>query len=142
MRYISNNVQNGWMLRRGLRGRWLTVYLHHYPAGCSEKTERMHNHPWKYSISLLLKGRMTEQIFSRTRRRLGPSLRFYTHDTHHRVVSGLGWSLFIGIARMQHRNPSFTCRVPEGYAHYTELTPEEVGYRFDVTSSIKRTGLR
>ena len=42
MRAIDVRIQGRWLRRRGLRGRWITVYVHRY--GGQESTERLHSH--------------------------------------------------------------------------------------------------
>ena len=60
MRMIDVRIQGSWLRRRGVRGRWITVYLHRY--GGSESTERMHSHPWVLAFGIVLRGRLLEFV--------------------------------------------------------------------------------
>ena len=137
MKYIDVKIQNDWLHRRGFRGRWLTIYLHRY-GGASESTERFHAHPWRWAISFLFKGSFREYLAgpleddTYPRFRFAPSLAIYSRFDLHRIISGSGASLFIGLFRTQILEiDTASCKVPEGFCHYTELTPGEPGFRSD-----------
>ena len=124
MRYIDVNVQNGFLRRRGLRGRWLTVYFHRY--GGAEVTERLHSHPWRYCFGVVLWGKLRELVkdaqCASTLRVRGPgSFQGYRSGDMHRIIKGRGASLFLGFGRTQRLLPCATERVPEGFAHYSEV---------------------
>ena len=48
-----------YMLRWGIRTRWLTIYLHRYAGGDTGETP--HNHPWTWWASMVLRGDVTER---------------------------------------------------------------------------------
>ena len=60
MRAIDARIQGRWLRRRGLRGRWITVYVHRY--GGQESTERLHSHPWAVAFEVVLRGRLLEVV--------------------------------------------------------------------------------
>ena len=126
MKYIHSKIQNGYLTRRGLRGRFLTAYLHYY-GGKAESTERYHSHPWKWAISIVLKGGFIDEYETcngsqKNRRRIF-SVSIYDRDLRHRVLDSRAGtiSLFFGIKRDQMPSKSATEKVPEGFAHYSEL---------------------
>lgn len=83
----------------------VNVYLHHFHRG--DDDEALHNHPWSWSLSLILAGGYREE--KRGRSRLGPSGDVYERvllpfqvnlirgDDFHRVelLEADAWSLFI-----------------------------------------------
>ena len=137
MERVDVRIQGGFMHRRGWRGKWITVYFHKYD-GRSETTERMHRHPWKLAISVILKGGFTE--IARKRRRQ-EAARLASRDPRGvgqaravRQVLRRGVrapdrlrgtrgprSLFIGFLRRRTEGENATEKTPEGYAHYTEI---------------------
>lgn len=131
MTFIDSVIQNGFMRRRGWRGRWVTAYVHLY-GGRTEETERFHSHPWKWAVSIVVAGpgfreqweekRGDEEIV-RERWRSPFSIRVYASDDRHRIVHAEEGtrSLFIGLFRQQHESRCATISVPEGYCHYTEV---------------------
>ena len=142
--WVNNDIQHGWLRRRGFRGRRITVYLHRY-GGVVEKTERMHAHPWRKAWSFLIFGTMDEERQTRdgaeliAELRTGPSFRRYALGDRHRIDKGEGWSLFIGWGRLRYWSSHHTCLTPQGYAHYSELTSDEVGFMGDVVTDMRRT---
>lgn len=133
MRWVNVKLQWHFMHRRGLRGRWLTVYLHKY--GGSEVTERFHTHPWRLAFGVILKGVMLERFRAAPhvaeRRRPG-SVRFYSRRTSHRIERAEGLSIFVGLLRTQRPiERAAECPMPEGFGHYTECMPDETGWRPD-----------
>ena len=46
MHFVSTRIQKGYLRRIGIRGRWLTAYIHRY-GGRQESSERFHQHPWR-----------------------------------------------------------------------------------------------
>ena len=134
MRSLDLSLQQGWMRRAGVRGRWVTAYLHRY-AGKTESTERLHTHPWRLCLGIVLRGWLEEAVGEgeiNVRRFL--SVRFYTASTRHRVARGRATTLFIGLGRKQVRGPAdgHWNRVGEGLCHYTELASDEPGFRPDI----------
>ena len=53
---IDVRIQGSWLHRRGLRGRWVTVYVHRY--GGQESTERLHSHPWVLGLRSSAQGQI------------------------------------------------------------------------------------
>ena len=133
MRAIDVRIQETWLRRRGLRGRWVTVYLHRY--GGQESTERLHSHPWVVAFGVVLRGRLVEVVGaeeSAPRRRRFLSVGVYWRKTRHRIEDGDALTVFIGFMRTQ--SPiKRAAEVPtaEGYCHYTEIMPDEAGFRPD-----------
>ena len=126
MTFISTRIQKGYLRRIGFRGRWLTVYWHRY-GGRPEKSERFHQHPWEWVVSVVLRGYLWDATpvqpdppFSR---RMG-SVAVYRRGQEHRIRSaGKGtMSLFVGWNRTQESIPNATVKCREGYCHYTELS--------------------
>ena len=142
MTWIHAKIQNGWMERWGFRGRWLTAYLHRY-GGVAESTERFHRHPWWLSFGVLLSGHLCEEVGRegiwcgqkgcccvKRRRRAAPSFELYWREDQHRIHAGRGWSVFVGLGRSREKlDPGATCRVTEGWCHYTELNVNEEGIK-------------
>ena len=145
MTYIKNKIQDGYLLRKGWRGRFLTVYSHTYGKN-PEKTGRSHKHPWWLAISVVWRGSLHDIIvgedwniddrsvtpWEEHRERAGrwfwPSITFYTRTTEHRVgihTEPGTQSVFIGLFRIQDPAPNATVCTSEGFAHYTELTALE-----------------
>ena len=123
------------LYRRGFRGRYITFYWHTY-NGEVEPTERLHKHPFRLAISIQLKGWLREHrvwngigvvdgVFQRLFTRFAPSIQIYGFTDEHRIMQGEGRTFFIGLFRTQVASPNATIPVPEGYAHYTELTNGE-----------------
>lgn len=76
--------------RDGAGGKW-SLYLHEFHK--SDSPEAMHNHPWRWALSLVLKGGYFEFREKDTGKGtifwLGPgTFNFLRHDTFHRVVLG------------------------------------------------------
>ena len=131
MRAINVRIQGSWLRRRGLRGRWITVYVHRY--GGKESTERLHSHPWAVAFGVVLRGSLLEVVGleeSSPRRRGFLSVGMYRRGTLHRVEDGDAVTLFVGLLRTQTRiERAAEVRTPEGYCHYTEILPDEPGFR-------------
>jgi len=78
--------------------RW-GLYLHCFHR--SDDDGALHNHPWRWAVSLVLKGGYSEERRVGdmvVRRRVEPwTINFLTHDTFHRVdlVRGDAWTLFL-----------------------------------------------
>ena len=140
---VSLSVQNGWLIRCGFRGRFLTVHHHSYSG--KEATERFHTHTWWVAFGIVLKGRIVEEFGDRESGRVRKrvvrsrgSIRVYTRKTAHRIVEADAETVFFGLFRAQKPAlPSSTVRTPEGYSHYTEIMPDEAGFRPDFVSVIR-----
>lgn len=78
----------------------LRVYLHHFVGS---DPDGMHDHPWRYSLSIILCGWYMEQ--RRDGWRVRAWLNWITGDTFHRVVLPEGsqgvWSIFIHGGRVK-----------------------------------------
>ncbi len=78
----------------------LRVYLHHFVAS---DPDGVHNHPWRYSLSIILCGWYMEQRLDEWRVRKW--LNWITGDTFHRIVLPEGspgvWSIFIHSRRVK-----------------------------------------
>ena len=126
MTYINANIQDGFLRRRGFRGRFLTAYWHRY-AGKEEVSGRSHAHPWRFSFGVVLSGGFEEEIvyFPKNRRKLRRflSVSFYFPITFHRLLSVKKntHTLFFGFFRHQSASPPAMVSCPEGYCHYSEL---------------------
>ena len=136
MRVVDVEIQRAWLSRRGLRGRWITAYLHRY-AG-REHTERLHSHPWALAFGVVLKGRLCEVIgdSQRPRQRGFLSVGVYRRCATHRIVQGDALTLFIGLLRTQVPiRVAAEVLTDEGYCHYTELMPDEPGFNDEFVSA-------
>ena len=137
MRVVNVKVQDSWLHRRGIRGRWVTVYIHRY--GGQEKTERFHSHPWMVAIGVLLRGNLLEVMGDKgspPRRRGALSVGLYRRGTLHRIEGGNAMTVFVGLLRSQTRiERTAEVRTAEGYCHYTEIMPDEPGFRSDVVAA-------
>ena len=131
MRIVNVRIQSSWLHRRGLRGRWITVYVHRY--GGQESTERSHSHPWALAFGVVLSGSLLEVVGTEKRppRRRGfLSVGMYWRDTLHRIEDGDALTVFVGLLRTQMRiERAAEVRTAEGYCHYTEIMPDEAGFR-------------
>ena len=117
---ITVSVQDGWLLRKGWRGRWLTAYLHRYNG--KESTERIHTHPWLLAFGIVLRGWIFEQIGEKHLVRRPGSIRIYTRRTSHRIVQADAITLFVGLCRSQAKlDRAAEIKTREGYCHYTEI---------------------
>lgn len=137
MKAIDVKVQGSWLHRRGLRGRWVTLYLHRY--GGHESTERLHSHPWKVAFGVVLRGSLREVVgaaASAPRQRGFLSIGIYRRETLHRIVSGDAVTVFVGLCRSQVRiERAAEISAAEGYCHYTEIMPDEPGFRWDLVAA-------
>lgn len=133
MKAVDVMIQGSWLRRRGVRGRWITVYVHQY--GGRESTERLHSHPWAVAFGVVLRGRLIEVLGTEdcTPRRRGLlSLAMYRRETRHRIEQGDAVTVFVGILRTQTPiEGAAEIRTAEGYCHYTEIMPGEPGFRPD-----------
>ena len=137
MKAIDVRIQGSWLHRRGLRGRWVTVYVHRY--GGQESTERLHSHPWVLAFGVVLRGRLLEVVGGETsspRRRGLLSVAIYRRGTLHRIEDGDALTVFVGLLRTQVRiERAAEVRTAEGFCHYTEIQPDEPGFRPDFVAA-------
>ena len=137
MRAVDVRIQGSWLHRRGLRGRWVTVYLHRYSG--QESTERPHSHPWVVAFGVVLRGRLLEVVGREggsPRRRGLLSLGIYRRGVSHRIEGGDALTVFVGFLRTQVPiERAAEVRMAEGYCHYTEIMPDEPGFRRDLVAA-------
>lgn len=100
----------------------LGVYLHHFHRG--DKDRELHNHPWLWSLALILAGGYVEErrqgdaVIKRT---LGPGrINWISHDDYHRVelIDGDSWTLFIAGPKVS--SWGFWDRDTGGFVHWRE----------------------
>ena len=137
MKAINVRIQGSWLHRRGLRGRWVTMYLHRY--GGRESTERLHSHPWVLAFGVVLRGTLLEFVAaegSAPRHRGFLSLGIYRRSTMHRIEDADAVTFFVGLLRTQKRiERAAEVRTAEGYCHYTEIMPDEPGFRSEFVAA-------
>ena len=137
MRIIDVRIQDPWLRRRGMRGRWITVYVHRY--GGQESTERPHSHPWVLAFGVVVRGTLLEVVGGEgnsLRRRGFLSVGMYRRATLHRIEGGDAVTVFVGLLRTQARvERAAEIRTAEGYCHYTEIMPDEPGFRPDFVTA-------
>lgn len=119
---VNVNIQEGWMMRSGWRGRLVTIYRHVY-SGAAEKSGREHNHPWKLAVSLVVRGGYDEILNGNDKQRRAFSIHWYRNSDHHRLVSVQGGTVtfFLGLCRAQEAAPCYSEITRHGAAHYSEL---------------------
>ena len=119
---VDVNIQEGWMIRKGWRGRYLTAYRHDY-NGTDEKSGREHNHPWALTISIILRGGYSELVNGVLKHRTRFTVHCYRNADHHKIVSVKPGtrSLFLGLCRVQTIGRCYSELTPYGAAHYSEL---------------------
>lgn len=104
----------------------LNVYLHRFEG--SDDDRALHDHPW-HSLSILLKGRLREYVFSnalppgkmieiRHPSRFLPVFRRATHAHRLELIQGPAWTIFITGPRF--RQWGFHC--PNGWRHWRNFT--------------------
>ena len=126
MKRVKTNIQDGWLLRNGFMGRWLTVYSHTF-SGADEVSERFHAHPWLLTISVVLRGGYCERLsvpggFDKVKFRNAFNIHWYRSGVKHRIETMKPGTrtLFFGFGRTQKMAPYATEETPYGYAHYSE----------------------
>ena len=133
MRAVDIMIQGSWLRRRGLRGRWITIYVHQY--GGRESTERLHSHPWAVVFGVVLRRRLIEVLGTENcapRRRGLLSLAMYRRETRHRIEEGDAITVFVGVPRTQTPiERAAEIRTAEVHCHYTEIMSGEPGFRPD-----------
>jgi hypothetical protein len=100
------------------RNRVFNIYLHHFLR--SDDDRALHDHPWLFNCSILVKGAYDEVTFSGTRRRRQWLPYFRWGKAPHRVelVSREVWTVFITGPVV--RDWGFYC--PQGWRHWREFT--------------------
>ena len=141
MRIIDVRIQGSWLRRCGLRGRWITVYLHRYDG--EESTERLHSHPWVLAFGVVLRGGLQEIVGAKRsspRKRGFLSVGIYPKRTLHSIQGGDAVTVFFGLLRTQKPiKKAAEIRTAEGYCHYTEIMPGESGFRSDYMEGVNKT---
>ncbi|HXD98238.1 MAG TPA: hypothetical protein VN646_16940 [Candidatus Acidoferrum sp.] len=88
-----------------VEGERFGVYLHRFHRGDMDR--ELHNHPWRWSFSLILAGGYIEERRSgnqvNTRAVFPGSINWLSQDTFHRVelLDGEAWSLFVAGPKVQ-----------------------------------------
>jgi hypothetical protein len=97
--YLLRYLVRGWSPQNNVAVSW-SAYLHNFKQ--YDMDPCVHNHPWKWCISIILNGGYTEQRLTRTgqfieRRLTRFSINLFRGDTFHRISSleGDPWTLFI-----------------------------------------------
>lgn len=130
MAFIDVDIQDGFLRRRGWRGKWLTVYWHRY-GGMRERSERFHCHPWRFAVSVVFGGWLDDELLiysteycqqAESRMRGPLSVSFYGSRDRHRIAASRSGTrtLFLGFGRRQSAGENATEEFPEGFGHYTE----------------------
>ena len=102
------------------RNAWFNVYLHKFTADDDHRA--LHDHPW-WSISLLLKGRLTEHLPKMQQREIEqfkPVYRPVGHPHRMTLQTRTAWTLFITGPVV--RQWGFHC--PKGWVHWEDYTDE------------------
>lgn len=97
--YLLRSKLRGWM-PGDQKKYWWSLYLHRFFLPDLDRA--LHNHPWRWAVSLVLSGGYTEErrladgrVITR---RLGPlSVNLLRHDSFHRIAElhGEPWTLFL-----------------------------------------------
>lgn len=98
----------------------IRVMLHHFHR--PDEDDCMHNHPWQWALSLVLKGSYVETRMPHgepTRTRIVRFFNFITRHDYHRVDSLRGdvWTLFIVGPRVQ----DWGFLTPEGHVSWRKF---------------------
>ena len=87
------------------------------------------------ALGVVLRGRLVEVVgaeHSAPRRRGLLSVGVYWRKTRHRIEEGDALTALIGFMRTQSPiKRAAEVRTAEGYCHYTEIMPDEAGFRPD-----------
>ena len=127
MEYIDTKIQDGYLHRRGIRGRFITAYLQRLPV---ENQKRQNDIIAILGIKLFLLF-YGEVLLMNIRYALGlekcllpTAIAIYNKETIHRIrnIQPGTISLFIGWKRSQNYSKNATEKTKEGYAHYTEIS--------------------
>ena len=101
------------------RNSWFNIYLHHFLH--SDEDEALHDHPYLWNISLLLRGNYLEHLpGGRVKLRRSPRLVFRWGRATHRIeliAEAPVWTLFLTGPRV--REWGFYC--PQGWKHWREF---------------------
>lgn len=100
------------------RNRLFNIYLHHFLH--SDDDRALHDHPWLFNCSILVKGTYYEVTFSGAcrRRRWVPYFRWGKAAHRVELVSREVWTVFITGPVV--RDWGFYC--PQGWRHWREFT--------------------
>ena len=109
MQFMWNKkIEENYLVRWGIRSIPLTIYVHKYTGG--DPREHVHNHPWKWWCSIVVKGYLDEEIADgedndvrRTITRSAPHFHFSKGVVKHRIrrVKKGSITLFFGIWRVR-----------------------------------------
>lgn len=112
---VGNYLQRWWVIPRN---DWLNIYLHHFTA--SDDDRALHDHPYRWNVSWLLKGGYREHLPTGHVDRHSGSLVFRWGAAPHRIELHRGpcWTLFITGRRV--REWGFYC--PQGWRHWSVFT--------------------
>ena len=92
--YLSRYCIYGWMPGKE-RKYPFSIYLHRFHTPDLDRA--LHNHPWKWAVSLVLNGGYLEKREASLRRLWPGNLNIINHDTFHciREIEEKTWTLFI-----------------------------------------------
>ena len=107
MKFIwHRKIEDNYMIRWGIRAAPITIFLHKYVG--SDPRESVHDHPWKWWFSIVLKGYVIEEIVGddgtrRLLKRIAPNIHFSNGKVKHRIrkVKKGALTLFFGIWRVR-----------------------------------------
>lgn len=99
--YLTRYCIFGWMPGKPRDRRGWSLYLHHFHTPDADR--ELHNHPWKWAVSLILRGGYSEAVQAKDKRftlwrELAPgSVNLLRAETFHRIASlhGDTWTLFL-----------------------------------------------
>jgi hypothetical protein len=119
--FIIGGADNPYLRRWWVipRNKWFNIYLHQFLRDDDDRA--LHDHPWKFNASILLKGRYTEVLPDGRKLRRSGCIYFRPHKAPHRVEL-IGnkpvWTLFITGPVV--REWGFYC--PQGWRHWRTFT--------------------
>lgn len=131
--YTINGRDGSPYLTRAMLPRFLgvRVMLHHFHR--PDEDDCMHNHPWAWALSLVLKGSYVETrmpLLKATRTRVVKFFNLISSHDYHKVdaLKGDVWTLFITGPRVQ----DWGFLTPEGHVPWEEFLKRHTkGCRFD-----------
>jgi hypothetical protein len=127
--YVIGGAEQPYMRRWWLlpRNRFFNVYLHEFLR--SDDDRALHTHPWRWNLSILLRGRYREWVGGAPDafvERRAPAIKFRWGAAAHRIelTEGHAWTLFL-TGRVV-REWGFLC--PHGFVHWRAFTaPADAG---------------